>query len=108
MNIMVIYIYNTLGWGQMRPLGPILFSESLIFGPTAHFLQDFHFRPGFIEIVLLVLEKKIFEWFLPYMGMAAILVSDLDYIYIHIGNPFLLMLHIKFGFVWPSGFRGDV
>ena len=41
--IMVIYIYNTPGWGQMRPLGPILFSESLIFSPTAHFLQDFHF-----------------------------------------------------------------
>ena len=39
MNIMVIYIYNTPGWGQMRPLGPILFSESLIFSPTAHFLQ---------------------------------------------------------------------
>ena len=28
-------------------------------------------------------------------------------IYIHIGYPFLLMLHIKFGFNWPSGFRGD-
>ena len=27
--------------------------------------------------------------------------------YIHIGSPFLLMLHIKFGFDWPSGFRGD-
>ena len=44
MNIMVIYIYNTPGWGQMRPLGPILFSESLIFSPTAHFLEDFHFK----------------------------------------------------------------
>ena len=28
-------------------------------------------------------------------------------IYIHIDYPFLLMLHIKFGFDWPSGFRGD-
>ena len=28
-------------------------------------------------------------------------------IYIYIGYPFLLMLHIKFGFNWPSGFRGD-
>ena len=28
-------------------------------------------------------------------------------IYIYIDNPFLLMLHIKFGFDWPSGFRGD-
>ena len=27
--------------------------------------------------------------------------------YIHIGSHFLLMLHIKFGFDWPSGFRGD-
>ena len=30
--------------------------------------------PSFIEINILVLEKKIFEGFLPYMGMAAILV----------------------------------
>ena len=29
---------------------------------------------SFIEINILVLEKKIFEGFLPYMGMAAILV----------------------------------
>ena len=27
-------------------------------------------------------------------------------IYIYIGYAFLLMLHIKFGFDWPSGFRG--
>ena len=30
--------------------------------------------PSFKVIGLLVLEKKIFEGFLPYMGMAAILV----------------------------------
>ena len=30
--------------------------------------------PSFIEINQLVSEKKIFEGFLPYMGMAAILV----------------------------------
>ena len=30
--------------------------------------------PSFIEINILVLEKKIFKGFLPYMGMAAILV----------------------------------
>ena len=30
--------------------------------------------PSFVKIVLPVLEKKIFEEFLPYMGMAAILV----------------------------------
>ena len=28
-------------------------------------------------------------------------------IYIHIGHPFLLMLHIKFGFDRPSGFSGE-
>ena len=31
--------------------------------------------PSFIEIGLVVPEKKIFEEFLPYMGMAAILVK---------------------------------
>ena len=30
--------------------------------------------PSFIEVNLSVPEKKIFEGFLPYMGMAAILV----------------------------------
>ena len=30
--------------------------------------------PSFVKIGLPVLEKKIFEGFLPYMGMAAILV----------------------------------
>ena len=30
-------------WGQLSPLASI-FSESLIFTPTAHFLQDFHFK----------------------------------------------------------------
>ena len=34
--------------------------------------------------------------------------SDLDYsIYIHIGYPILYMLHIKFGFDWPSCLRGE-
>ena len=32
--------------------------------------------PSFVEIGLLVLEKKIFEGFLPYMGVAAILVMS--------------------------------
>ena len=62
--------------------------------------------PSFVEIGPPVLEKKIFEGFLPYMGMAAILVMCWIS-YIHIGSPFLLMLHIKFGFDWPSGFRGE-
>ena len=29
-------------------------------------------------------------------------------IYINFYCPFLTMLHIKFGFDWPCGFRGDV
>ena len=49
-------------------------SESLIVSPLVHFLQDFHFMPSFIEIGPTVPEKKIFEGFLPYLGMAAILV----------------------------------
>ena len=32
------------GVGHMSLCGPIFFSESLIFSPTAHFLQDFHFK----------------------------------------------------------------
>ena len=37
-----IYVYCP-GVGHMSPWGPF-FSESLIFSPTAHFLQDFHFK----------------------------------------------------------------
>ena len=62
--------------------------------------------PSFVEIDPPVLEKKIFEGSLPYIGMAAI--GHVTWIiYIHIGSPFLLMLHIKFGFDWSSGFRGE-
>ena len=28
-------------------------------------------------------------------------------IYINFSSPFLRMLHMKFGFDWPSGFRGE-
>ena len=62
--------------------------------------------PSFVEIGPLVLEKKIFEGFLPYIGMAGILFMTWIS-YIHIGSPFLLMLHIKYGFDWPSGFREE-
>ena len=53
--------------------------------------------------------EKMFEGFLPYMGMATILSwsCDLAYIYIFIDTPILLMLQIKFGFDWPSGFRRE-
>ena len=43
---MEIYMYIAPGWGHMSPWGPI-FSESLIFSPTSHFLQDFHFTLHF-------------------------------------------------------------
>ena len=33
-----------------------------------------YYIPSFMKIGQPVLEKKIFEWFLPYMGVAAILV----------------------------------
>ena len=29
-------------------------------------------------------------------------------VYINLHSPFLIMLHIKFGFDWPSGFKEDV
>ena len=32
------------GVGTDEPLGSNCFSESLIFGPTANFLQDLHFK----------------------------------------------------------------
>ena len=51
--------------------------------------------PSFVEIGPLVPEKKIFEGFLPYMRMAAILVvyPGLFIIYIiYIGSHFLQML----------------
>ena len=62
--------------------------------------------PSFIEIGPTATEKKIFEGFLPYMGHGGHLGHVTWIIYIHIGYPFLLMLCIKFGFDWSSGFRG--
>ena len=49
--------------------------------------------------------EEDFLRFLPYMGMAAILVWT---IYINFRSPFPRRLHIKFGFDLPSGFRGEV
>ena len=43
--------------------------------------------PSFVEIGLLVQEKKIFKRFLPYMGMAAILVMW-PRLFINIDSPF--------------------
>ena len=50
--------------------------------------------------------EEDFLSFLPYMGMAAILVSDLDHLY-KLSFPFPRRLHIRFGFDWPSAFRGE-
>ena len=58
--------------------------------------------PSFFEIDPPVLEKKITIY-----GHCGHLGHVTWIIYIHIDNPFLLMLHIKFGFDWPTGFRGD-
>ena len=63
--------------------------------------------PSFFEIDPPVLEKKIFEGFFTIYGHRGHLGHVTWIIYIHIDYPFLLMLHIKFGFDWPSGFRGD-
>ena len=63
--------------------------------------------PSFFEIDPPVLEKKIFEGFFTIYGHCGHLGHVTWIIYIHIDYPFLLMLHIKFGFDWPTGFRGD-
>ena len=38
-----IHVYCPGVW-TYEPLGPFFFSESLIFSPTTHFLQDFHLK----------------------------------------------------------------
>ena len=50
---------------------------------------------------MLVSETKILEGSLSYMGMAAILVNKFSF-----AHP--LGLHMKFGWIWPSGFIEDV
>ena len=54
-------------------------------------------------IRLVVLEKKIFEGFLPYLNMAATLNFGSTF-----RSPSAWILHMKFGYIWPSGFRGEV
>ena len=62
--------------------------------------------PSFKIIGLLVLEEKIFKVFAIYSHG-----GHLDHvtliIYINFQSPFLGMLHTKFGFDWPSGFREE-
>ena len=50
--------------------------------------------PSFVEIGLLVPEKKIFEGFLPYMGQMP---------RTNFRSPYLWRYHTKFGFDLPSG-----
>ena len=65
--------------------------------------------PSFVEIGPPVLEKKVFDGFFTIYGHGGHLGHVAWIIYIlYIGSPFLKMLHIKFGFDWSSGFRGDL
>ena len=57
-------------------------------------------------IGLLVLEKKIFKVFTIY-GHGGHLGHVTWTIDINFCSPFPRRLHIKFGFDWPSGFRGE-
>ena len=59
----------------------------------------------FVEIGSPVLEK-ILEGFLPYMGVAAILVMYPDAAN-KLSFPYPRRLHIKLAFDWPKGFVGE-
>ena len=61
--------------------------------------------PSFFEIGPPVPVKKIFEGFCTIYGHGGHLGHVNLIIYIHIVYP---IAYIKFGFDWPSGFRGDV
>ena len=58
----------------------------------------------FIAIGLAVPEKKILKAFYLVWTWRPFWSCDLDYQYIH-WFPRPKMLHVKFGFYWPSGFR---
>ena len=136
----------------MSPWGPFFFSESLIFSPTVHFLQDFpfkchlksffpiqmHRRPMltvsynrsrssqghdlYIHYSTCVIDascqvslkpvrqfrrRRFLKGFTIYghCGQFGHVTKIID---IYIRSHFLLMLHIKFGFNWSSGFREDL
>ena len=61
--------------------------------------------PSFKIIGLLILEK-IFIRFAVYSHGSHLGHVTLTF-YINLRFPFLRMLHIKFGFDWPSGFRDE-
>ena len=106
---MVIYMYIAPGWGQMSPWGPISFRIINI--------QSYCPFPALATYVDLAVKKdqghhicsgeEDFEGFFTIYGHRGHLGHVTWIIYIHIDYPFLLMLHIKFGFDLPSGFRGD-
>ena len=61
--------------------------------------------PSFKIIGLLVLEN-FFNVFAIYSHSGNLGHVNFT-IYINVRSPFLRMLHMKFGFDWPSGFRGE-
>ena len=62
--------------------------------------------PSFKIIGLLVLGKKILKVFVIYNHGGHLDHVTLT-IYINFHCIFLTILHMKFGFDWPSGFRAD-
>ena len=63
--------------------------------------------PSFFEIIPPVPEKKIFGRVYTIYGHGGHLGHVTLIIYIYTDSPILYMLHMKFGFDWPCGFRGE-
>ena len=63
--------------------------------------------PSFIVIGPPVPEKKIFLMVFTVYGHGGHLGHVTWTIYINFRSPLLRMLYMKFGFDWPSGFRGE-
>ena len=63
--------------------------------------------PSFVKIGQPVLEEKVFEGFLPYMGVAAIYGHVTQMPRTNFRSLYPRRLHIKFGFDWGSGFREE-
>ena len=63
--------------------------------------------PSFMEIGPPVLEKKIFEGFFTIYGRGGHIGHVTWTINIKFRSPFPRRHHLKFGFDWPSGFRGE-
>ena len=57
---------------------------------------------------LVVLEKKIFELFLPYIGNGGHLEFRIKSILAIFCSLSAWRLYMKFGYIWPSIFRGEV